>query len=220
MTFVALLLAGLGAVLAARARLAAGTGAYWLAWSFRERAASAAGALLELVFWPFAVGVVGGAAAVAVSSQASDATLVHLLSSVLVGVGAGAVLAVAGKGDDSRNAVIRTLLQRQEERLDQLAHEGLDAWLTALGPLGLQEVARMALRRRLSRYARSPLSPAQIQQAGEVAKVTVHESREAFRAHPADTDARDDFQNLALGLVREQRLAIRKKRRREFESVG
>jgi hypothetical protein len=216
LTTIAILLSGFGSVLAARGRLAANTGAYWWAWSFVQRVSAARMAVAELVLWPFVAGCATALGVLAAAAAAEVAFWPRAITALMIGVGTGALFAPSKKATGTRRRAMVRLVQRQEELLDRLAHDGLDHWLSSLSHKGLEAVGRETLRRHLTSYGSSPPSLAQAKKATQAVKATFVTARDDFRNDPDNTDLRDRFQDLIHDLVREQRFAYSRKQQRLF----
>jgi hypothetical protein len=222
LTVLSILIGGLAAVLGARARLAADAGSYWAAWSFRVHPVVAAQSVAEIVLWPFVAGLAAASGGTAVVAVAGGDGGPRLLTSFMVGLAAGGILARRGSSDRRLTAEQRamaTLLRRQDQTLDRLAHEGLDEWLGSLSPQALEKVARDAVRRNRTRYGHAPPTGSP-DARGEALKVTALGLRNAFLDNPDDDTARDDFRGFVHGLIREQRFVYRRKERRQLEALG
>jgi hypothetical protein len=223
MTTLAIVLGALGSVLAARGRLASDTGSYWWAWSFRAKPLAAIAAQAELVFWP----ALAGASAATTGKLGADAfgagSLPQSIAAIMLGVGAGAAFLLTSRkapGADPGSVAMAGLVRRQDERLDRLAHEGINDWLSGLGVQALQAVARETLKRLLTRYGEPGQPTVETEAAKEAAKVTFVEARIRFQNNPDDSDVRDSFENLILDVIRERRISYSRRRRRRFEALG
>ena len=224
LTIIAIVLAGLGSVQAARGRLAVNAGAYWTAWSFRVDKSAAASAYAELTAWPFIAGIATASVATTGAQAAGLGEWPRAIAALMLGVGAGELFVLgtgrkAGNSEGSSRPAKGSLVRRQDERLDRLAHEGIDNWLSRLGPIGLESVARDALKRHVDGYVVDDLSVGGGAGTTDAVKATFVKWRDAFREKPEDQDTRDEFQGLTLQFIKRQRFVYSRDQRRRVEAL-